>query len=470
MTQAVIVALLGDELDSIAADVEQGRREHVLKTLDERGAAQSLIREQYTGRYPFELLQNANDAIGARRDSDSECLSQVRFVITSEALIVADTGIGFGPEEVRAICGFGRSSKDPRKSIGYKGLGFKAVGEISDCPQVVAGDLRFGFDDRRTRKEVRQRVGDLPRGQRLPVYAFPFPLEGSDLGRDGGLVESILAEGFRTVLRFPYHAGTTSEKVAADLERLVAPRLLLFLDSVDRLEVVGTGHDFEAQAVREGNRLPSRVLVEVGDTLEDWSVFRRRHPIEDRSLLEGLGTAWEQVEEITVAAAVRYDSSGHLDVGHAEPLHVYFPTEEHTGMGVLLHADFPLELDRRHVSRAPETSAYRGWLVGLLADLVADEVAPFLAGGENPSSAVRALAERRARSDFGGVIWEAVLDRLRSSSFIPTVDGSVQRPSEVVVRPDAMVAAGDIDRFMVPDRSEERRVGKECRSRWSPYH
>ena len=24
--------------------------------------------------------------------------------------------------------------------------------------------------------------------------------------------------------------------------------------------------------------------------------------------------------------------------------------------------------------------------------------------------------------------------------------------------------------FIKPDRSEERRVGKECRSRWSPYH
>ena len=23
---------------------------------------------------------------------------------------------------------------------------------------------------------------------------------------------------------------------------------------------------------------------------------------------------------------------------------------------------------------------------------------------------------------------------------------------------------------LFPDRSEERRVGKECRSRWSPYH
>ena len=24
--------------------------------------------------------------------------------------------------------------------------------------------------------------------------------------------------------------------------------------------------------------------------------------------------------------------------------------------------------------------------------------------------------------------------------------------------------------FHIEDRSEERRVGKECRSRWSPYH
>jgi len=58
-------------------------------------------------------------------------------------------------------------------------------------------------------------------------------------------------------------------------------------------------------------------------------------------------------------------------------------------------------------------------------------------------------------------------------------------------RPDSQVFGGSVDRarrelgrrlardfpaptadlvFSVPDRSEERRVGKECRSRWSPYH
>ena len=34
---------------------------------------------------------------------------------------------------------------------------------------------------------------------------------------------------------------------------------------------------------------------------------------------------------------------------------------------------------------------------------------------------------------------------------------------------EIMLASG-AETFRVQDRSEERRVGKECRSRWSPYH
>ena len=34
----------------------------------------------------------------------------------------------------------------------------------------------------------------------------------------------------------------------------------------------------------------------------------------------------------------------------------------------------------------------------------------------------------------------------------------------------ATVSKGDISNSVTATRSEERRVGKECRSRWSPYH
>ena len=33
-----------------------------------------------------------------------------------------------------------------------------------------------------------------------------------------------------------------------------------------------------------------------------------------------------------------------------------------------------------------------------------------------------------------------------------------------------LIPAGQIENIMILKRSEERRVGKECRSRWSPYH
>src|SRR2546430_15165101 len=40
--------------------------------------------------------------------------------------------------------------------------------------------------------------------------------------------------------------------------------------------------------------------------------------------------------------------------------------------------------------------------------------------------------------------------------------------ADVVQSITAMIAA--LDRKLSEQRSEERRVGKECRSRWSPYH
>ena len=36
--------------------------------------------------------------------------------------------------------------------------------------------------------------------------------------------------------------------------------------------------------------------------------------------------------------------------------------------------------------------------------------------------------------------------------------------------PDPSIMRDGEDYYMTHSRSEERRVGKECRSRWSPYH
>lgn len=96
---ALVAQLRGDEIASLRSEIAAGRREHILRSLDQRGIAQELIRQQYTGRYPFELLQNADDA-AMGKDAGT-----VRFHLTDASLIVADQGSGFGVEEIRAICG-----------------------------------------------------------------------------------------------------------------------------------------------------------------------------------------------------------------------------------------------------------------------------------------------------------------------------------------------------------------------------
>src|SRR2546429_4744298 len=40
----------------------------------------------------------------------------------------------------------------------------------------------------------------------------------------------------------------------------------------------------------------------------------------------------------------------------------------------------------------------------------------------------------------------------------------------IKIDPDFGTPYNDIGAYLIEQRSEERRVGKECRSRWSPYH
>ena len=42
--------------------------------------------------------------------------------------------------------------------------------------------------------------------------------------------------------------------------------------------------------------------------------------------------------------------------------------------------------------------------------------------------------------------------------------------SEKIVQLNEEIIKGQLKELVRGSRSEERRVGKECRSRWSPYH
>src|SRR2546430_15190938 len=65
----------------------------------------------------------------------------------------------------------------------------------------------------------------------------------------------------------------------------------------------------------------------------------------------------------------------------------------------------------------------------------------------------------------------ALLSKLHSGDIVlPTTDGREIRLRRVTEPTAEQKSLLDLLGSSLPDRSEERRVGKECRSRWSPYH
>ena len=325
----LVLKLTTDELESLSSEVDAGRREHALKALDERGSAQELVRDQYAGRYPFELIQNANDAAAGEGATGR----RLHFMLTDTALLVADQGAGFGTDQVRAICGIARSSKDPRKNIGYKGLGFKSVNEITSAPQIVSPQVQFGFDGARVRTLVENIAGALGSDQRLPEYALPFRITLDDLDADRDAVTDLRRDGFATIFRLPFKHGVSRSAVAATLRETVRPRLLLFVDALDELRLSGTpDDDFVATTYREKRPGYTEVLLDSAGVVEHFLLFEADRAIEDRSLLADMGRAWNEVEHVRLFAAVPLDSDGLPRVETPEPFHVYFPTEEPSGL------------------------------------------------------------------------------------------------------------------------------------------
>src|SRR6267142_5876253 len=91
---------------------------------------------------------------------------------------------------------------------------------------------------------------------------------------------------------------------------------------------------------------------------------------------------------------------------------------------------------------------------------------------ERPADGI--LAEESGRSGAGGDARTWLVDplcgTLNFAAGVPVVAVNVALASGAELRAAAVADPFVAELFWTGGRSEERRVGKECRSRWSPYH
>lgn len=404
-------------------------RAQALDNIEDAGRTEDRVRHDYAGRYPLELLQNAHDAC-----ADAQRRGAVRFAVSESALIVANEGVPFTPERVRSLVRLGSSPKVPqrgrRETIGYKGIGFTAVFEVTDRPQIISRDVAFELDRLRAQRQVRRVLGITP--AQVPARGFPFRLEDAAWKEDSNQIRAFIDNGAVTVIRLPLRKNRTAAELEQRLHETISPEVLLFMPWVNEIEIV-LREGSERWTRSTGKRVGAGRLIHLRASdgeARSWLVATTSVRV-SREQMEALeDPLWSGVRELGAAVALPWRKGVRADAG-TQKLHVYFPTDDELGRALLIHGDFYIDSGRRHieaqgaggeVSQSVAVAAAK--LVAELSESIADQGQPLL----------KCLGETNRVAGFGETMGKLLEDALRTARIARPADGSPPRRPSTITR------------------------------------
>lgn len=466
-----------------------------LANLKERAYLERTIANQYRGRYLLELIQNAVDAMQKQalllakaddlssndldEESEDESLPEnyrCRVELTPLALYVANDGQNFTAADVQALCAMGQSTKPAGEYIGYKGLGFRAVLEVTDAPEIYSGDYHFGFSKAETLALLEKNGGHAALSDaEMPVLSVPHlrAISKTELPEtELAVLARLQRDGYATIVRLPFKTDDPYlyNEVRKDCQQLLTDLTMLFLPTITELSVaIADQKNNLAETVITKTSRPltmrpaslaaqvdvSRLIfrfaqsgqkledVRIPTTPTDWLLVAAHNPLPVASeLITALNDpTWRDLRQVGMAVA--YPLS-RLPWGGGEvflkrrpeplPFFAHFPTQESSGLGLAVNADFYLSASRKNIDTDVR---YNSWLAQELTNFIcgaAMEAVHFLYPDE--AALVEILADSPYHSDrFGRSFRENFDMQLSVTAFVPVGNGSYMPPSQVVWTP-----------------------------------
>ncbi|MEI7554041.1 hypothetical protein [Candidatus Chlorohelix sp.] len=452
----------------LASDADPTEREffleEYLRDLEERAYLETTIANQYRNRYLAELAQNAVDAMHRHAENNPMIPSEgeetplpvyrCHIQLTHAALYVANDGQPFQADDVRSITAMGKSSKSGGRYIGYKGLGFRSVLEITAEPQIFSGTYNFRFSSADT-LALLQKTNSPFEITDVPILSVPFLCEPESLPvAERSILADLKARGFATIIRLPLKPGCYDE-VKALCREFMQEQSLLFLPYITSLSLrllqepeITLSRSSEPSATLPGteklvNLEYVKLLLQPDGVQTAWLIAKPLEPLSiARDLLENLNDrTWLNVSSAGIALAfpVRVlQSGGSYFKRRLEPLpfFTHFPTGEASGLGFAVHADFYLSASRKQIE---DSLSYNRWLSGKIADFLCHFVLPEMQERfPDEANLLDLLADVAYHNGTFGLAFRKILDdRLMATPFVPVGAGEYRRPREVVWTPQS---------------------------------
>ena len=386
-------------------ELETYRRDRNRITSDYRGEDETS--RDYGGRFLWELMQNAVDAMGADRSSG--------------------------------------------EFIGSKGLGFKAVLELTETPEIHSGPFHFLFSASETQSLLKKQGlhnDPPPLTFRIPHTATPDEA-----------VKDLLDAGYTTVIRLPLKDAAAIGTVVDELQDL-DPLFMLLVPQLSTLRVVGPNGETVHRTRGAEPELSDGVVrltteCPAGPQSTCWRRWTWTHK--------------QNGKRLTAAICLPLAEGGAgvpVADRRTNPLFVFFPTQDDTKMRAVVHASFDLEHNRKHTRKGEDDDQILEAFEGLLRRVIDEcpvqtvleafgQTAPDDRGGKLPS------ADPLPSDRLPPTVWRTV----SNARFVPTIGGLLESPGEVRLWRHRLgfVLKEDIDTVR-----NARLLAPGLRSLWSP--
>lgn len=395
-----------DEFRERQANVYRADQTRVVR--DSHSARRSA--KDHAGRWFFELVQNCEDTKAKK----------VEVRITDKAVYVANDGNPFSPHAIEAISGTDFTDK-PVGTIGRKGVGFKAVYQITSTPQVFVSDSQgLEFNPARAEEWFCKQEINCTEGE-LPYQWLPFFISRSDAEAE----DSVLRELHRsvTVVRLPFKSNNCRDLALKHLEDW-PPYALLPFKHIEMLTVKSDDLSFSIDVERDGGFWTLRDSR--GNTKTMWRVRTYPEKPDDEILAELDIDDRQRVREVVFLVAAPVNSEGKVtSVENSIKIHVFYPTEERSPVSVLMHAEFLVKSDRTAVIPVKD-SKFNSWTADRLADLLVE----FVNGCHDttdPAAHLKLLApiDSLDSSPTTSDLWNRILRSAKEKLRLPDATGSL---------------------------------------------
>lgn len=283
------------------------------KLLSDLAGLEGYIAESYHNRSFIELLQNADDAESTK----------FKILKTDNFLFVANNGKTFNQKDLESLCRSASSNKLRGETIGYRGIGFKSVVGFAKEIHIISGLLEFTFSKERT-----QQV--LINSEMVPLIRIPHRLSEEDKKLIEPTYSELQNDGYTTIFVF---GGLIANEIVSEFNSFEY-NSLLFIRNIIKTEICISNPITTIVEKRRVNTLETEVCLKTNNETSNWLI--------------------SQFETSSIAFRIE---DGKINKQPAEMsfVHAFLPTDNPTGLGVLINGDFSTDPSRRNVIFDEET-------------------------------------------------------------------------------------------------------------------